>query len=176
MSPKRSNNKNRGRRQNGNKWKAKPPSIGGPRIEKDDSHLFNDIQRAKRTLVVEGFHPKRTTSNLLWELFVQGGPIEAVIVRHDHAFVRFQDEISVAFCLALFSDLELFGTPIRIRPKYCKDQKVWRYKKTLSQIHEHLSDTFRDLPPPYLFEKKIDGKDSTGKKKKRKNKIKNSNG
>lgn len=70
-----------------------------------------------RTLVVKNFDPERTTSSLLKELFIQGGPIRNVVFKPDHAFVEFEDVESVGYTRALLEGVELFGRKLVVEPK-----------------------------------------------------------
>ncbi|CAH8484481.1 unnamed protein product [Heterobilharzia americana] len=57
------------------------------------------------------------TSDLLYELFLQAGPLEDVTVKGTFAFVTFEDEESVPYACTLFEGLTLHGTELIVRPK-----------------------------------------------------------
>lgn len=108
-----------------------------------------DIDRAKRTLYVTGFDSKCMTKRLLEELFSQGGPVSEIILFETHAFVQFQHEESVPYCLALFNEIELHGQKLRISPRH-KSKSAFCYLKYLMAVREKLMTENRKIPAPDL--------------------------
>lgn len=64
----------------------------------------------------------RVSEELLWELFLQAGPLESVRIPKDYktgklrnfAFVVFQHEVSVPYVMELMNQIKLFDSPLRI--------------------------------------------------------------
>ncbi|OUC43903.1 hypothetical protein D917_09430 [Trichinella nativa] len=71
-----------------------------------------------RTLVVLNCH-KNVTEELLYELFVQAGPVQNVRKRKtcSHAFVTFFHSESVPYTINVMNGIRLFGQPLRLRPR-----------------------------------------------------------
>ncbi|KRZ71267.1 RNA-binding protein 7 [Trichinella papuae] len=71
-----------------------------------------------RTLVVLNCH-KNVTEELLYELFVQAGPVQNVKKRKacPHAFVTFFHSESVPYTIKVMNGIRLFGQPLRLRPR-----------------------------------------------------------
>lgn len=112
---------------------------------------IRDGDRARKTLYVTGYDRKRTTKDLLRELFTQGGPVVDITMFDTHAYVLFQHEESVPYCLALFNDVEMFGSKLRMSPRF-KTENTFAYVDYLSQVKCELRDrnmrqTPPDLPP-----------------------------
>lgn len=107
-------------------------------------------ERSRKTLYVTGYNPKLTTKHLLTELFTQGGPISDVTMMDTHAYVLFQHEESVAYCLALFNEIELHGNKLRISPRNRGDRKVFSYLKYLQDVRTKLRDQYFKITPPDL--------------------------
>lgn len=108
-----------------------------------------DDDRAKRTLYVTGFNPKLTTERLLHEIFIQGGPVVSIKLFETHAYVHFEHEESVPYCLALFNDLELHGNVLRVSPRF-KTKDTYSYADFLSKVRSTLMNEYRKIPPPNL--------------------------
>lgn len=113
-----------------------------------------DTSRAKKTLYVTGFDPRRATKELLEELFMQGGPVTDVKLFDSHAYVQFQDPESVSYSLALFSEIELHGQKLRINAKQ-KSRESLSHLKYLQQVREILREQYKKIPPPKLPPKKM---------------------
>lgn len=80
-----------------------------------------DDERNNRTLWVGALDPQ-VTEVLLYELFIQGGPVEEVRIPKDSggrpknfAFVTFVHEQSLAYSLALFDGTCLFGSRLKLQ-------------------------------------------------------------
>ncbi|KAF6775896.1 hypothetical protein AHF37_04377 [Paragonimus kellicotti] len=71
---------------------------------------------ADRTLYIRNI-PQDVSEALLYELFLQAGPIETVTIKGNIAFVTFEDEESVLYACSLFEGLQLYGVEIVIRPR-----------------------------------------------------------
>ncbi|XP_018649206.1 putative nucleotide binding protein 2 (nbp 2) [Schistosoma mansoni] len=69
-----------------------------------------------RCIYVGNINP-RITADILYELFLQAGPLEGVTVKDTFAFVTFEDEESVPYACSLFEGITLYGTELRIRPR-----------------------------------------------------------
>lgn len=104
------------------------------------------------SLRISGFDPKLTTSNLLYELFCQGGPIKSISLKYKpepNAFVRFQHDESVPYCLALFDGIELHGRLLRLNPlRYNKN--THSYLDYLKDVRRRLRDEYAKIEPPKL--------------------------
>lgn len=111
-------------------------------------NAVND-DRAKKTLYVTGFNSKNTTKQLLKELFTQGGPVADITMFDTHAYVRFQHQESVPYCLALFNEVELFGDKLRLNPRH-KSDNTFSYMKYLAQVRDKLRDEYMSKEPPKL--------------------------
>lgn len=110
-------------------------------------------ERARKTLYVTGFNSKHTTKHLLKELFTQGGPVADVTMFDTHAYVLFQHEESVPYCLALFNEVELFGDKLRLNPRH-RSKDTFNYMKYLTQVRDKLRDEYLQRAPPNLPAKK----------------------
>lgn len=86
----------------------------------------------ERTLVVKNFDPEKTTSKLLKELCIQGGPVRNVVMRPDHAFVEYEDVESVGYSKALLDGIELFGKDLILEPKL-RNASYRRYTNILQE-------------------------------------------
>ncbi|KAK4473634.1 hypothetical protein MN116_002986 [Schistosoma mekongi] len=69
-----------------------------------------------RCLYIGNINSKITT-DLLYELFLQAGPLEDVTVKDTFAFVTFEDEESVPYACSLFEGITLYGRELIIRPR-----------------------------------------------------------
>ncbi|XP_056622164.1 RNA-binding protein 7 [Triplophysa dalaica] len=76
---------------------------------------------ADRTLFVGNLDPK-VTEELIFELFLQAGPLIKVKIPKDNdgkskqfAFVNFKHEVSVPYALNMMSGIRLFGRPLNIQ-------------------------------------------------------------
>lgn len=113
-----------------------------------------DKDRARKTLYVTGFDPKYITKHLLEELFTQGGPVRDITLFDTHAYVLFQHEESVPYCLALFNEVELHGHKLRLNPRI-KSGDAFQYLRYLSTVRKRLMAEYRKIPPPDLPPKKM---------------------
>lgn len=64
----------------------------------------------------------QVTEELLYEIFLQAGPLERVTVRSHQGgtgfgFVTFKHQDSVPYAVQLFEDLQLFGLNLSIKPR-----------------------------------------------------------
>lgn len=108
-----------------------------------------DEDRAKRTLYVTGFNSKLITKSLLRELFTQGGPVVDVTLFETHAYILFQHQESVPYCLALFNEVELHGEKLRINPRF-KLKDNYSYLNYLAKVRKRLMDEYMKMDPPDL--------------------------
>lgn len=108
--------------------------------------------RARKTLYVTGFNSK-VKKHLLKELFSQGGPVTDITMFDTHAYVLFQHEESVPYCLALFNEVELFGEKLKLNPRY-RSEETLGYMRYLSEVRNRLRDEYAQIKPPILPPKK----------------------
>lgn len=108
-----------------------------------------DEDRSRRTLYVTGFDSKRATKDLLKELFTQGGPVVDITMFDTHAYVLFQHQESVPYCLALFNDIELHDKKLRLSPRF-KTKDTFSYVQHLAQVRDRLRDKYMRETPPHL--------------------------
>ncbi len=69
-----------------------------------------------RTLYISNV-PSRATEALIYELFLQAGPVENVTMKDGFCFVAFEDEESVLYACTLFEGVRLFDNTLRIKPR-----------------------------------------------------------
>lgn len=84
----------------------------------------------ERTLVVKNFDYEKTSNRLLKELFNQAGPVRKVVMKPDHAFVEFEDVVSVGYAKALLDGVIMFDHKLIIEPKIRLDSHQ-RYSRLL---------------------------------------------
>lgn len=62
---------------------------------------------------------KKKKINLINHFYLnsKGGPVKKIVFREQFSFVEFEDAESVAYCLALFDGVELFGDRLQLQPK-----------------------------------------------------------
>lgn len=109
----------------------------------------NDDERARKTLYVTGFSPKLITKPLLLELFNQGGPVADITLFETHAYVLFQHEVSVPYCLALFNEIELHGNKLRLSPR-ARTKDTYSCIDYLTKIRDKIRDDYMRIDPPQL--------------------------
>uniref|UniRef100_A0A5S6R4U9 RRM domain-containing protein n=1 Tax=Trichuris muris TaxID=70415 RepID=A0A5S6R4U9_TRIMR len=87
-------------------------------VEESRSDLDNSTTEDDCTLFVTNL-PPQTTEELLFELFLQVGPVDHVCMKADsnYAFINFEDSESVPYAIAMLSGITLFGQPISLSPK-----------------------------------------------------------
>ena len=103
----------------------------------------------RRTVHVAGFNAKYTTKHLLFELFHQGGPVTDITWLDTHAYVLFQHEESVPYCLALFSDIELHGRKLKLSPRI-RTKTTYSFLDYLAQVRNKIKDDYMRIQPPDL--------------------------
>jgi len=109
----------------------------------------NTDQRGRNTIYVTGFNPRLTTKTLLTELFSQGGPVADVTLFSTHAYVLFQDEESVAYCLALFNGIELHGRRLNLSPR-AQDKDTYKFLDYLTRVRNKIRDDYMKIDPPQM--------------------------
>lgn len=80
------------------------------------------IERDERCLFV-GNLEERVTEEIIWELFLQAGPLEAVLIPKDketgklqsYGFVSFSHEVSAPYAISLMDGIPLYGKPISVK-------------------------------------------------------------
>ncbi|XP_053208916.1 RNA-binding protein 7-like [Panonychus citri] len=91
--------------------------------------VSNDIQ--ERTLKVTNI-PEKVTKNLLFELFLQCGPVRNVVHKPDFAFIEFENQVSVGYSLALMDGVQLFGKKLELQPKI-PNEETFAYLQRLKE-------------------------------------------
>jgi len=84
-------------------------------------------EEKERTLFVSNID-ERVTEELLYELMIQAGPVENVVIKRPdkhspYAFVIFEDEESVPYAIAMFKGTELFDRALTLKPRDHTDQE-----------------------------------------------------
>jgi len=84
-------------------------------------------EEKERTLFVSNID-ERVTEELLYELMIQAGPVENVVIKrpdkhYPYAFVIFEDEESVPYAIAMFKGTELFDRALTLKPRDHTDQE-----------------------------------------------------
>ncbi|KAL5970982.1 hypothetical protein TSMEX_001289 [Taenia solium] len=69
-----------------------------------------------RTLYISNVPPK-ATETLVYELFLQAGPVENVSLKDGYGFVTYEDEESVLYACSLFEGIRLYNYELRIKPR-----------------------------------------------------------
>ncbi|KAL7632430.1 UNVERIFIED_CONTAM: hypothetical protein RMT77_017284 [Armadillidium vulgare] len=85
---------------------------------------MTDLREDNETLYVGNLDFK-VTEELLYELFLQAGPIKSLTIPKDKStkkprsfgFVTFKDEVSMPYAYYLFRELPLFGKPLKVEPR-----------------------------------------------------------
>lgn len=108
-----------------------------------------DDDRARKTIYLTGYNPKLTNKHHLKELFTQGGPVVDITMFDTHAYILFQDEISVPYCLALFNEVELHGEKLRLNPR-SKTKDTYCFMNYLAKVRLRLKDDYAKVSPPKL--------------------------
>lgn len=83
--------------------------------------MANFVERDERCVFV-GNLEARVTEEILWELFLQAGPLEAVHIPKDketgkqktYGFVSFSSEVSAPYAICLMDGIPLYGRPISV--------------------------------------------------------------
>lgn len=117
--------------------------------ESNSSKVEKQVKQPK-TIFVSGLSQK-VTEEILYELFINAGPVESVTLpidsqtskHRDFAFVRFEHQDSVRYSLKLFRDVKLFSVPIRIKEAVVHETRKEQTSKTETQSKTNLlSDDF----------------------------------
>ncbi|KAM7535086.1 hypothetical protein Aperf_G00000101666 [Anoplocephala perfoliata] len=69
-----------------------------------------------KTLYISNLPPD-VTDVLIYELFLQAGPVESVTLKGGYGFVTFEDEESVLYSCALFEGVRLYNYELKIKPR-----------------------------------------------------------
>ncbi|XP_064466197.1 splicing regulator RBM11-like [Ornithodoros turicata] len=116
-----------------------------------------------RTLWCGNLDP-RVTQCLLYELFIQAGPLEDVTIPKDnggrprsYAFVTFKHPESVGYALALLEGIALFGRPLKLerRPDAAVDDTyiamMERYAQYVAGVkRRRFQEMFGPMPSPFM--------------------------
>lgn len=81
-----------------------------------------------------------------------------------YAYVLFQHEESVPYCLALFNETEINGQKLRLNPRY-KTECAYSYLKYLHTVRDKMRSEYMKIPPPDLPPKRHMSKTSASKPK-----------
>ncbi|VDN96023.1 unnamed protein product [Rodentolepis nana] len=88
-----------------------------------------------RTLYISNLPPD-ISDVIVYELFLQAGPVESVSLKGGYGFVTFEDEESVLYSCSLFEGVRLYNYELKIKPRQ--------------------GSKFADIPikqyPPYAFD------------------------
>lgn len=102
-----------------------------------------------RTLYISNLPPEATEA-LIYELFLQSGPIESVSMKNGFCFVTFEDEESVLYACSIFEGVRLFECQLKVKPRQGSKHlntmipSIPPYPSTLSRsssFSEHPNDT-----------------------------------
>ncbi|XP_013776412.1 RNA-binding protein 7-like [Limulus polyphemus] len=81
---------------------------------------------------------EKVSEDMLYELFLQAGPLEGVTVpkdregkRRPYAFITFKHEESVPYTMALLDGIKLFGRQLRLQHRSGSDTKQNKYLLTM---------------------------------------------
>jgi splicing factor 3B subunit 4 len=93
--------------------------------------LVPDHRNQDATLYVGDLDPK-VTEALLWELFLQAGPVANVHIPKDKlsgdhqgfGFVEFHNEMDADYASKIMNMIKLYGRPLRVN-KASRDKKVF---------------------------------------------------
>ncbi|KAF8770748.1 RNA-binding protein 7 like protein [Argiope bruennichi] len=100
---------------------------------------------------------ERVTEDLLYELFLQAGPLESVKIpkekdgrQRNYGFITFKHAVSVPYSIALMDGLSLFGKPLLLNarsgseaaPNPYKEQ-LRKYEISLNQQSYNQNDNWR---------------------------------
>lgn len=69
-----------------------------------------------KTLYISNLPPD-VTDVLIYELFLQAGPVESVTLKGGYGFVTFEDEESVLYSCSLFEGVRLYNYELKIKPR-----------------------------------------------------------
>ncbi|CAH8461726.1 unnamed protein product [Schistosoma turkestanicum] len=83
----------------------------------------------------------RITTDILYELFLQAGPLEDVTVKDTFAFVTFEDEESVPYACSLFEGVTLYGTELIIRPRQNSKFQDLKIRSVPPYAHQYYRPT-----------------------------------
>lgn len=106
---------------------------------------------------------KRVTEDLLWELFVQAGPVMSVVLPKVHtgfAMVEFQSMIDAVYAMVVMNNVALFGKPMDVYHHYkeqylLEEQEQMRQKQhKFYQAPQHMMKKSMN-PDPSLLKKSM---------------------
>ncbi|XP_069940340.1 RNA-binding protein 7 isoform X2 [Cherax quadricarinatus] len=92
-------------------------------------HQRGDMDDESRTVWVGNFDPERVTQELLYELFLQAGPLHYVRIPKDRAtgklknfaFVCYRHDVSVAYAIELLNGIQLFKRNLKVQSRYLQN-------------------------------------------------------
>ena len=67
----------------------------------------------------------------------QGGPVRKIVFKEQFSYVEFEDAESVAYCLALFDGVELFGDRLQLAPKIGSQVSVTLNRDSAASEPDH---------------------------------------
>jgi splicing factor 3B subunit 4 len=94
------------------------------------AHLERDQRNQEATLWVGNLDPA-VTEELVWELFLQCGPVKSVFMPRDkitnsmqgYSFVEFQSADDAEYAISIMNNVKLYGKPIRVTKSARDDPK-----------------------------------------------------
>nr|CDS33872.1 nucleotide binding protein 2 (nbp 2) [Hymenolepis microstoma] len=93
-----------------------------------------------RTLYISNLPPD-ISDVVVYELFLQAGPVESVTLKGNYGFVTFEDEESVLYSCSLFEGVRLYNYELTIKPRQgSKFEKV--------PVKQYPPYAFDNQPPP----------------------------
>jgi splicing factor 3B subunit 4 len=81
---------------------------------------------------------EKVTEDLLWELFVQAGPVMSVVVPQEHkgvAMIEFKSMIDAVYAMVIMNNVPLFGKPIDVYHQY-KEQYLLEEQEQMKNQHK----------------------------------------
>ncbi|KAK6173730.1 hypothetical protein SNE40_017135 [Patella caerulea] len=121
----------------------------------------------ERTLFVAGFNDDRVTEEILYELFLQAGPLEKVVIPKDKqgiprrfAFVTFQHAVSVQYAKEVMEGIRLFGRTLNLQNRGGGGNESPRNSPASSPRHFNPDPQNLRPPPNYNRSNTWNGRDS----------------
>ncbi|GFT83299.1 RNA-binding protein 7 [Nephila pilipes] len=95
----------------------------------------------KERILYCGNLSEKVTEDLLYELFLQAGPLESVKIPkgRNYGFVTFKHAVSVPYSVALMGGISLYGKPIRLDARSGSESAPNPYLEQLRQYQNSFS-------------------------------------
>lgn len=83
--------------------------------------MENEADDDSRTVFCANLH-KNVTEEILYELFLQAGPVQRVKIpqNNNYGFVTYRHLCSIDYALEIFQDTELYGNPLRLKRRQAR--------------------------------------------------------